>query len=76
MVMGPTPPGTGVMAAAFSISARKFHIADNFAFAIFARHAVNADIDHDGAFFDPIAFDEFRLANGGDQNIRAATFFW
>ena len=55
IVMGPTPPGTGVIYDAF---AKRFqnHVSAELTLAV----SVNADIDYDGAVLDHIRRDKSR----------------
>ena len=69
MVIGPTPPGTGRDRAGDPLRFGEGDVADQPRFSLRARHPVDADIDDDGAFLDPGAAHEFRLADGGDQDI-------
>ena len=54
MVMAPTPPGTGVMAPATFGGFVIGDIAYQFYFALARIDAVDTDIDHSGAWLDPI----------------------
>src|SRR5439155_16432233 len=50
----------------------ELHVADQ-AIALFARgivHAIDADIDHDGAGFHHVAAHKLRLADGDDEDVR------
>lgn len=49
----------------------KVDIADNEGFARWSGEAVDADVDHDGAWLDHIAGDEFGLADSGNEDISA-----
>ncbi len=70
MVIGPTPPGTGVMAPATSTAAAKSTSPTSRVLPLRAgRDAVDADVDHGGAGLDPVALDEARPADRGDQDI-------
>ena len=73
MVIGPTPPGTGVIAPATARRFREGDVADDAGLALAARgrHAVDADVDHDGARLDPVAAHELRPADGGDEDVGA-----
>jgi hypothetical protein len=51
IVIGPTPPGTGVMCEATSLDAVEVDVAAQLAFVV----AVDADVDHDGARLDHVA---------------------
>ena len=44
-------------------------VAHQFGGAVGLVDAVYADIDDDGAFFEPMGFYEFRLADGGDDDV-------
>ena len=60
MVMGPTPPGTGVMALATSHGFLEGHVALEDAFAVGGlTDFVHADVDHHGAGFDHVTLDIF-----------------
>jgi hypothetical protein len=63
-VIGPTPPGTGVM---YDARGGIFidHIANHFA----AFQTVNTDIDHDRAFFNPFARNKARFTDRHDQQV-------
>ena len=50
MVMGPTPPGTGVIHAARSAAARVFHVASEFPVG----SRVDSHVDDDGAITNPL----------------------
>ena len=71
MVMAPTPPGTGVMAPATLSPPRNPHRRPVWSCPR-PLDAVDAHIDHGGARLDPVGLDEYRLADGRDQNIGAA----
>ena len=67
IVIGPTPPGTGVMqpgdaraTASKSTSPHEPVVG-----------AVHADVDHRGARLDPVGADQPRHADGGDQHVGA-----
>ena len=64
-VIGPTPPGTGVMNAALRRADFELHVADELA----VRQAVDADVDHDGAGLDPFAAHDAGLADRDDQDV-------
>ena len=49
MVIGPTPPGTGVIAPATSRGRGEVDVADHACLAVRRRHPVDADVDHGGA---------------------------
>ena len=54
----------------------KFNIANQSGASILFLDAVDTDIDHRGAWFDPVAFDHFRAAYSSDENIGLAAFSW
>ena len=72
MVIGPTPPGTGVMAPANSSHFSERHIADDLRLAVPGRNAVYADVDDSGARLDPIAAYHLRLANCCEDDVPTA----
>ena len=59
IVIGPTPPGTGVMWPATRAQSSKSQVADDPRLAALASIAVDADIDHRRARLDPVALDHF-----------------
>ncbi len=65
MVIGPTPPGTGLIAPATSYRLGEGDIAHEAA----VRSAGNADVDHRRARRDPVAAHQCRLPNGGDEDV-------
>ena len=67
IVIGPTPPGTGVIAPARSHRRVEVDVADEAVVG-----AVDADVDHDRARLDPVALDHPVAADGGDQHVGAA----
>ena len=68
IVIGPTPPGTGVMAPATSSASAKL---TSPTMRICRRtNAVDADIDHRGARPDPFAANVFGAANGDGRGSR------
>ena len=74
MVIGPTPPGTGVMAPATSRASRATSPTMR-AFLVPAglvRQPVDADVDDRRTGLDPVAAHHFRPADGGDQQVGAA----
>ena len=80
MVIGPTPPGTGVMLTGHFRRFVKSDIADKFRLglsgiieAFSRRHAINADIYDARTRLDPIAPDHFGNADSGDENIGIPT---
>ena len=66
-VIGPTPPGTGVMQRR-ARARRELDVADELAVS----DAVDADVDHDGAGLDPLAADQPGLADRRDHDVGAA----
>ena len=46
-------------------------IADELVFSVARIDAIDADVDHHSAGLDPVGLDEFRLADGGDQDVGA-----
>ena len=52
--------------------AHKPRLARRRLFRVFRGHAVDADVDHHGAGFDPVRLDHFGAADGGDQDVRLA----
>ena len=67
MVIGPTPPGTGVIAPATSRGGCEVDVADQLAV-----DPVDADVDHGRARLQPVALDHFRPADRGDDDVGAA----
>ena len=72
MVIGPTPPGTGVIAPATSAASSKATSPTSRLLPSSARHAVDADVDHRRARLDPVAADHLGPADGGDDDVGAA----
>src|SRR5262245_6808836 len=73
MVIGPTPPGTGVIAPATASShLRDCHITASLRLAVPGRNAVYADVDDSGARLDPIAAYHLRLANRREDYVPTA----
>ena len=72
MVIGPTPPGTGVIAPAMPCASAKATSPTSLDLPSGAGDPVDADIDDDGARLDPVAAHDFRPAHRRDQNIGAA----
>ena len=70
MVMGPTPPGTGVIAPATSAAAGS--TSPHEARALAVQHAVDADVDHRGAGRDPVGLDHGGPARRGDHDLGPA----
>ncbi len=74
MVIGPTPPGFGVIAPATWLHRLEIDVADE-PVAVLRRgiiDAVHADIDDDRARLDHVGLDEMRLAHRGDEDVGAA----
>ena len=75
IVMGPTPPGTGVMAPAISLAFSKVYIAsedrDHLAglFALLLSDAVYAYVDYTGTRFDPFRLYETGYARSDDEDV-------
>ena len=70
IVIGPTPPGTGVMNEAFFETLEVNVSPDCPSFRIFgALHAGGADIDDNGSFFHHVGSYQTRLADGHEKNI-------
>ena len=65
MVMGPTPPGTGVMAAARAWALGKSTSPAEF--VIIA--TIDTDVDDYCAWLEPFAFDGAAAADGGDDDV-------
>jgi hypothetical protein len=74
IVIGPTPPGTGVIAPATSEADVEFHVADQTRLSrlLGMRHPGDADVDHRRPGFDPIAPHHLRPADGRDEDVGAA----
>ena len=72
MVIGPTPPGTGVIAPATATARVEVDVADEPALPSGAVDAVDADVDHRRARLDPVALHHARPADRGDQDVGAA----
>ncbi len=72
MVIGPTPPGTGVMALALLRRFLEGHVSleDSFAIGGFS-HLIYSHVDHHGSRLYPVALDIFRDPGGNDQDVRA-----
>ena len=66
IVIGPTPPGTGVIALARSLTASKSTSPTSP-----PSSAVDADVDHDRARLDPVGADHPRPSDRGDQHVGA-----
>ena len=67
MVIGPTPPGTGVIAPATSLADSKSTSPTSALLG-----AVDADVDHRRAGLQPLARDHLGPADRGDDDIGAA----
>ncbi len=70
MVIGPTPPGTGVIALAFSATGVEIHVAveDGLA-ALGLADPVDAHVDDHRALLDHVRADHPRPAGGDDEDI-------
>ena len=68
MVIGPTPPGTGVMAEATCADGIEIHIAGQLA----VRQPVHAHVHDHGPRPDHVGLEELRLADGDDHNVGLA----
>ena len=73
-VIGPTPPGTGVIAPATSAASANATSPTRRGSAVRAVDAVDADVDHRGTGPDPVAADHLRPADRRDQDVGAAAF--
>ena len=71
-VIGPTPPGTGVMCAALGLTASKSTSPTVFFVPSGKRHAIDPDVDHDRAVAHVIRADQSGFAHRDHQNLRAA----
>ena len=67
IVIGPTPPGTGVIRRGALGGRREGDVADQAGVG-----AVDADVDHRGALLDPVALDELGPPDRGDEHVGAA----
>ena len=72
IVIGPTPPGTGVIAPAIFARFGIGDITDNTRFAALTRYAIDPHVNDGRARLDPIAANHFRPPDGGDEQIGAA----
>ena len=74
IVIGPTPPGTGVIARRLRRDFIERDIADEFVAALDRRvvDAIDPDIDDDRAFAHVFRFHELRLSDRRDDDIRRA----
>ena len=70
IVIGPTPPGTGVIQAARSRRRRELHVAAQLAVGA----AIDAHVEYERAFANPFTRDVGRLAHGRDHEFRALHF--
>ena len=68
MVIGPTPPGTGVIAPATSHRGVEVDVADELAVRRMRLMPTSITV---GARLDPVALDHLRPADGGDQHVGA-----
>ena len=68
IVIGPTPPGTGVIAPATAHRV-KIDVADKAVAAARQSDRVDADIDYRGARLDPVDLDHLRLPNRCYHNV-------
>jgi hypothetical protein len=67
-VIGPTPPGTGVIQPATSRTAVEVDVAAQLAGVV----AVHADVDHHGAGLDHVGRHDLALAHGGHHDVGLA----
>src|SRR6476646_1639297 len=67
IVIGPTPPGTGVTAACDLHGFRVGDVADNPSFSALAGHTVDPHVDDSRSRLYPIAAYHFRATDGGHQ---------
>jgi hypothetical protein len=73
MVIGPTPPGTGVIAPATSLADSKSTSPHSLPASGPSCEAIDADVDHGGARLDHVAGDRsFALADRRHQDVGAA----
>ena len=72
MVIGPTPPGTGVIAPATSSRFVEGDVAEQLARAVGLLDALLADVDDRRAGLEPVAADHLGPADGGDDDVGAA----
>ena len=70
IVIGPTPPGTGVIALAF-FDTRQMHVAHESVAALACRvfDAINSHVNNDSSFADVIGFQKFCASNGSNDNV-------
>ena len=73
IVIGPTPPGTGVIRAGDLARRRKVDVSTEGVAAriVGARLRVDAHVDHRGAGLEPRALDHLGGADSGDDNVGA-----
>ena len=78
MVIGPTPPGTGVIAPATFATACVIDIADQLglALALFRASTVDANVNHRRTFVDPVPGHHFRTPDSCTTISRAAHDIW
>jgi hypothetical protein len=73
IVIGPTPPGTGVNAPAVDFHGIEIDIANELAGAqVLIFDPVDADIDDSRAWLHPIRANHLRTTDCGNQNVGAA----
>ena len=73
IVIGPTPPGTGVIAARHGFRLIESNIADQPRLAaVLGFQSVHPDIDHRRTRFNPITAHHLGAPDRGHQNISAA----
>ncbi len=72
MVIGPTPPGTGVIAPATSATSANATSPTMRDLPSAPAHAVDADVDHGRARLDPIAPHHLRASDGREHQVGAA----
>jgi hypothetical protein len=68
IVIGPTPPGTGVMCEATSLDAVEIDVAAQLAFVV----AVHADVDHDRARLDHVGGHVLRRPTADHDDVGLA----
>ena len=66
IVIGPTPPGTGVTAPSDPLDRVEVDVADQTVLA-----ACGADVDHDRAGLDHVGADQLRRTDAGDEHVGA-----
>ena len=72
IVIGPTPPGTGVIAPATSADAGEVDVADQPRLAVRPAHPVDPDVDHRRPRLDPVGPDHARAARPRRPGCRRA----